>query len=62
MELLQNSSQIFKDALYDLTRDMYVKGEIPDDYCNSIIVTIPKKQKVNTENSELTHIWIKNYE
>lgn len=48
VELLQNSSQIVKDALYDLTRDIYMKGEIPDDYCNSIIVSIPKKQNVNT--------------
>jgi len=47
-ELLQSSNQIVKDALYDLTRDIYKKGEIPDNYCNSTFVTIPRKQKVNT--------------
>lgn len=43
VELLQNSSQIVKDTLYDLTRDIYEKGKIPDNYCYNIIVTIPKK-------------------
>lgn len=37
-----------QDALYDFTRDIYEKGEVPDDYCNSIIVTILKKQRANT--------------
>lgn len=42
-ELLQCASTKIKDALYQLTQDIYEKGDIPDDYCKSIIVTIPKK-------------------
>lgn len=47
-KLFQNSKKIVKDALYNLTLDKYENGEIPDDYYNSIIVTILKKQKANT--------------
>lgn len=43
-ELFQNSYQIVVDALYDLSRDIYEKGEVLDVYCNSIILIILKKQ------------------
>jgi len=41
-ELLQYDSTKIKEALYHLTRDIYQKGEVPDDYRKSIIVIIPK--------------------
>ncbi|KAL4132882.1 hypothetical protein QTP88_009959 [Uroleucon formosanum] len=50
-----------KDALYQLTKDIYEKGDVPDDYCESIIVTIPKKSGANSCGqfrtlSLLTHV------
>ncbi|VVC44875.1 Hypothetical protein CINCED_3A020906 [Cinara cedri] len=47
-ELLQSASTKMKDGLYKLIRDMYEKGDVPDDYCKSIIVTIPKKRGANS--------------
>ncbi|KAL4152963.1 hypothetical protein QTP88_000796 [Uroleucon formosanum] len=47
-ELLQCASMKIKDALYQLTKDIYEKGDVPDDYCESIIVTIPKKSGANS--------------
>lgn len=41
-ELLQCASKNIKYILYQLTRDIYEKGEVPDYYCKTIIVTIPK--------------------
>jgi hypothetical protein len=65
-ELLQNSSQIIKYALYDHTRDIYEKGEILGDYFNTITVTNPpppKKKKMifmsPIQKIELTQAWIK---
>ena len=60
-ELLQYSSTKLKEALYHLTRDIYEKGGVPDDYCKSIIVTIPKKNRANSCEqfrtlSLLTHV------
>jgi len=46
-ELLKCASTKIKDALYHLTRDIYEKGDVPDDYCKSIIVTVPKKSGEN---------------
>lgn len=47
-KLLQNSNIIVKVALYGLIQDIYEKSEVPDNYCDSIIiVTIPKKVKAN---------------
>jgi len=37
-----------KDAIYQLTQDVFEKGDVPDDYCKSIIVTIPKKSGANS--------------
>jgi hypothetical protein len=47
-ELLQCASMKIKDALYQLTHDIYEKGDVSDDYCKSIIVTIPKKSGANS--------------
>jgi len=47
-ELLQCASMKIKDALYQLTQDIYEKGDVPGDYCKSIIVTIPKKSGANS--------------
>ena len=47
-ELLQCASMKIKDAFYQLTQDIYEKGDVPDDYCKSIIVTIPKKSGSNS--------------
>jgi hypothetical protein len=60
-ELLQCASMKIKDALYQLTQDIYEKGDVPDDYCKSIIVTIPKKSGANSCEqfrtlSLLTHV------
>ncbi|CAI6364154.1 unnamed protein product [Macrosiphum euphorbiae] len=60
-ELLQCASMKIKDALYQLTQDIYEKGDVPDDYCKSIIVTIPKKKGANSCKqfrtlSLLTHV------
>lgn len=46
-ELLQCASTKIKDALYQLTQDINEKGDVPDDYRKSIIVTIPKKSGTN---------------
>lgn len=46
-ELLQCfSTKIKDDALYQLAQDIYEK-DVPDEYCKSIIVTIPKKSGEN---------------
>lgn len=42
-ELLQCTKMEIKNALYLLTRDIYKKGEVLNDYCKNIIVTILKK-------------------
>jgi len=47
-ELLQCASMKIKDALYQLIQDIYEKGDVPDDCCKSIIVTIPKKSGANS--------------
>ncbi|KAL4097313.1 hypothetical protein QTP88_022107 [Uroleucon formosanum] len=43
-----------KDALYQLTKDLYEKGDVPDDYCESIIVTIPKKSGI--DRNKITYL------
>lgn len=50
-ELLRCASMKIKDALYCLTRDIYEKGTVPDDYCKSIIIAIPKKIELIPVNS-----------
>jgi len=47
-EFLQCTSTKIKYALYQLTRDIYEKGDFPNDNCKSIIVTIPKKSGANS--------------
>lgn len=47
-ELLQCASTKIKDALYQLTQDIYEKGDVPDDYRKRVIVTILKKSGTNS--------------
>jgi len=47
-ELLQNASESIIDALYYLMKDIYETGVIPKDFCNSRIVTLPKKNKADS--------------
>jgi len=47
-ELIQYASTKIKEAIYQLTLDIYEKREVPDDNCRSIIVTIPKKNEVKS--------------
>lgn len=55
----------FLDALYKLTRDIYIfiyeAKEVPDDYSKSIIVSLPKQRGANYCNqfrtiNLLTHV------
>ncbi|KAF0753702.1 craniofacial development protein 2-like [Aphis craccivora] len=48
-ELLQCASTKIKDALYQLTQDIYEKGDVPDDYRKRVIVTILKKSGTNSQ-------------
>jgi len=47
-ELLQNASESIIDAIYYLMKDIYETGVIPKDFCNSRIVTLPKKNKADS--------------
>lgn len=60
-ELLQCARTNIKDALYQITRNIHEKGDVPDDYCKSTIVTIPKKSGANSceQNTESTDTRLK---
>jgi len=46
-ELLQCASTKIKDAIHQLTQNIYEKGDVPDNYRKRIIATIPKKNGTN---------------
>jgi len=42
-ELWKEAGEKVKNRLFQITRDIYVTGEMPEDYIKSIIIPIPKK-------------------
>lgn len=42
-ELWKEAGEKVKNRLFQITRDIYMTGEMPEDYIKSIIIPIPKK-------------------
>lgn len=42
-ELIQNAGTKIQNQLFKLVNDIYITGEIPEDFKKNIIITLPKK-------------------